>query len=102
MITGHGDPTAPILTTGHAVTRVDDDLPQVVADTVTHLLDKPRARGWIHLFSAAIAVLAGAAVAFAVMCAAVVVLTQTSPATMKADAPSAEAEVLSEQGEGTR
>ena len=38
-------------------------------------------------FTADGAVLAGAAVAFAVMCAGVVLLTQTSPATMKADTP---------------
>jgi hypothetical protein len=36
-------------------------------------------------FTADAAVLAVAAVAFAVMCAAVVLLTQTAPATMKAD-----------------
>ena len=53
-------------------------------------------------FTSDAAVLAGAAVAFAVMCGAVVLLTQTSPATMKADAAAADAEVLSEQGEGTR
>ncbi len=46
---------------GQAATRVYDDLPQVVADTVANLLDKPRARGWIHLFSAATAIVAGAA-----------------------------------------
>jgi hemolysin III len=41
--------------------RVDDDLPQVIADTVTDLLAKPRARGWIHLVSAATATVGGAA-----------------------------------------
>ena len=61
MITGQAHPTGPVLTSGHAATRVDDDLPQVVADTVTDLLGKPRARGWIHLFSAATAMVAGAA-----------------------------------------
>jgi hemolysin III len=40
--------------------RVDGDLPQVLAGIVTDLLDKPRARGWIHLVSAATAVVAGA------------------------------------------
>jgi len=38
-------------------------------------------------FTSDAAVLAVAAVAFAVMCAAVVLLTQTAPATMKADIP---------------
>lgn len=40
---------------------VDGDLPQVLADIVTDRLDKPRARGWIHLVSAAAGVVAGAA-----------------------------------------
>ena len=53
-------------------------------------------------FTSDAAVLAGAAIAFAVMCFGVVLLTQTSPATMKADAATADAEVLSEPGEGTR
>jgi hemolysin III len=44
-----------------AAAGVDGDLPQVLADIVTDLLDKPRARGWIHVFSAAAAVVAGAA-----------------------------------------
>jgi hemolysin III len=35
-------------------------VPQVVADTVDDLLGRPSARGWIHLFSAATAVVAGA------------------------------------------
>jgi hypothetical protein len=38
-------------------------------------------------FTSDAAVLAVAAVAFAVMCAGVVLLTQTAPATMKADIP---------------
>jgi hemolysin III len=44
-----------------AAAGVDEDLPQVLAEIVTDLLGKPRARGWIHLFSAATAVVAGAA-----------------------------------------
>jgi hemolysin III len=40
---------------------VDDDLPLVVADTIADLLHKPRARGWIHFYSAVIAIVAGAA-----------------------------------------
>jgi hemolysin III len=42
-------------------TGVDDDLPQVLVETVTDLLGKPRARGWIHLCSAALFIVAGAA-----------------------------------------
>jgi drug/metabolite transporter (DMT)-like permease len=42
-------------------------------------------------FTSDAAVLAAAAVAFAVMCAGVVLLTQTTPATMNADAPEADA-----------
>ena len=44
-----------------AARSADDDLPQVLADTVTDFLGKPRARGWIHLCSAASAIVAGAA-----------------------------------------
>jgi hemolysin III len=43
------------------IDAADDDLPQVLADTVTNFLGKPRARGWIHLCSAATAIVAGAA-----------------------------------------
>lgn len=46
---------------GAAEATVDDDLPQVVADTVTDLLGRPRLRGWIHLCSAAVFIVAGAA-----------------------------------------
>lgn len=38
----------------------DDDLPQVLADTVTDLLHTPRARGLIHVVCAATAIVAGA------------------------------------------
>ena len=44
-----------------AARSADEDLPEVLADTVTNVLGKPRARGWIHLCSAAIAIVAGAA-----------------------------------------
>ncbi|RWA20669.1 membrane protein [Mycolicibacterium brumae DSM 44177] len=36
------------------------DLPEAIADGVAQFLGKPRARGWIHLYSAIIATLAGA------------------------------------------
>jgi hemolysin III len=45
------DPVAPVV----------DDLPQGLADTVADLIGKPRARGWIHLCSAATATVGGLA-----------------------------------------
>ncbi|ULE33454.1 hemolysin III family protein [Mycobacterium sp. IDR2000157661] len=45
---------------------VDDGLPLALADAVPDLLDAPRARGWIHLYSAAVfAVIAAALVPIA-------------------------------------
>jgi hemolysin III len=41
---------------GHA-----EDLPEAFADGVALFLGKPRARGWIHVYSAAVAIVAGAA-----------------------------------------
>ncbi|GAA2534048.1 PAQR family membrane homeostasis protein TrhA [Mycolicibacterium diernhoferi] len=38
-----------------------EDLPEAVADGVAQLLGRPRARGWIHLYSAIVAFIAGAA-----------------------------------------
>lgn len=61
VITGHADPAVPIFASSQPVTTADDDLPQVVADPIAALLGKPRARGWIHLCSAATAIVAGAA-----------------------------------------
>ncbi len=63
------DMPAPVFVAGHAAafdTPVGaaegaDDLPRAVADTITDLLDRPRARGWIHFYSAATAIVAGAA-----------------------------------------
>jgi hemolysin III len=37
------------------------DLPEAIADSVARLIGKPRARGWIHVYSAIIAIFAGAA-----------------------------------------
>lgn len=61
VISGQADPTAPASAGSRAATGADDDLPQALADSITDLLHKPRARGWIHLCSAAIAIVAGAA-----------------------------------------
>src|SRR6478735_657293 len=38
-----------------------EDLPEAVADGVAQFLGKPRARGWIHVYSAIVATIAGAA-----------------------------------------
>jgi hemolysin III len=38
-----------------------EDLPEALADGVAQFLGRPRARGWIHLYSAIVAVIAGAA-----------------------------------------
>jgi hemolysin III len=37
-----------------------EDLPEALADGVAQFLGRPRARGWIHLYSAIVAVIAGA------------------------------------------
>jgi hemolysin III len=37
-----------------------EDLPEAVVDSVAEILGKPRARGWIHLYSAVVALIAGA------------------------------------------
>src|SRR6516164_7157081 len=42
-------------TTTHA-----EDLPEAVVDGVAEVLRKPRARGWIHVYAAAVAIIAGA------------------------------------------
>jgi hemolysin III len=44
-----------------AARREAEDLPEAVADGVAQFLGRPRARGWIHLYSAIVAVIAGAA-----------------------------------------
>ena len=38
-----------------------EDFPEAIAEGVSQFLGKPRARGWIHLYSAVVAVFAGAA-----------------------------------------
>ena len=37
-----------------------EDFPEAVVDELAHLLHKPRARGWIHVYSAVVAAIAGA------------------------------------------
>jgi len=41
--------------------HVAEDLPEAVADGVAQFLRKPRLRGWIHVYAAAVAIVAGAA-----------------------------------------
>ncbi|MET0900140.1 MAG: hemolysin III family protein [Mycobacterium sp.] len=40
---------------------VAEDLPEAIADGVAEFFGRPRARGWIHLYSAIVAVICGAA-----------------------------------------
>jgi hemolysin III len=61
VIIGDAQAALPAVTPCRVDASADDDLPQVLADTVTDLLGKPRARGWIHLCSAAVFIVAGAA-----------------------------------------
>ncbi|CAN5486990.1 hemolysin III family protein [soil metagenome] len=51
---------APTLVPG-AVTPAAHDLPHALVDTITEVLGRPRARGWIHLCLAAVAIFAGTA-----------------------------------------
>jgi hemolysin III len=44
-----------------SVTTVVEEFAEHLVEGVTHVLGKPRARGWIHAYSAAVAVVAGAA-----------------------------------------
>lgn len=57
--------TTPIDTTDSdpptSTRREAEDLPEALADGVAQILGRPRARGWIHLYSAIVAVIAGAA-----------------------------------------
>jgi len=48
------------MTTGAAGTAAED-LPEAVVDSVAQLIGKPRARGWIHVYSAFVAAVAGLA-----------------------------------------
>jgi len=61
VIIGQANPKVPPVASSRAARSADDDLPQALADTVANFLGKPRARGWIHLCSAATAIVAGAA-----------------------------------------
>src|SRR5215211_7502781 len=60
-----GDMTADIDTVeparSHSPTALAEDFPEAVVDSVAHVLHKPRARGWIHVYAAVIALVAGAA-----------------------------------------
>jgi hemolysin III len=56
-----GDPAAHPAAEPRARDHSDDDLPQFVADSITDLLHRPRARGLIHLVAAAVAIVGGGA-----------------------------------------
>ncbi len=36
-----------------------EDFPEAVVDRVAHAIGKPRVRGWIHVYSAVVALIAG-------------------------------------------
>ncbi|MDT5338989.1 MAG: hemolysin [Mycobacterium sp.] len=61
MITGSAKAAPAVDDDIPAILRGDDDLPQVLADTVTDFFHVPRARGLIHTVCAIGAILAGAA-----------------------------------------
>jgi hemolysin III len=61
MITGAAKPKLGASQLTPAILRGDDDLPQVLADTVTDFFHAPRARGLIHLVCAICAIVAGGA-----------------------------------------
>jgi hemolysin III len=61
VIIGDAEALLPALSHSQSAPSADDDLPQVLADTVTEFLGVPRARGWIHLCSAAVFIVTGAA-----------------------------------------
>ena len=61
MIIGDAEAAVTASTPSRVAANDDDDLPQVLVDTVTDLLGKPRARGWIHVCSAVVFIVAGAA-----------------------------------------
>ena len=46
---------------GSSDNRDPEDFPEAVVDAAVEFLGKPRARGWIHVYSAVIAAIAGAA-----------------------------------------
>ena len=45
---------------GTATAHRAEDFPEAVADGVAQVLAKPRARGWIHVYAATVAIIAGA------------------------------------------
>jgi hemolysin III len=54
-------PSAPIdADNNRATKRAAEDFPEAVADGVANFFGKPRARGWIHFYSAIVAVICGA------------------------------------------
>jgi hemolysin III len=60
MITGSAEAELAAAQETPEILRGDDDLPQVLGDTVTDFFHAPRARGLIHAVCAATAIIAGA------------------------------------------
>jgi hemolysin III len=60
MITGSAEAELAAAQETPEILRGDDDLPQVLGDTVTDFFHAPRARGLIHVVCAATAIIAGA------------------------------------------
>ena len=56
-----------------ATTTHAEDFPEAVVDGVAGVLAKPRARGWIHVYAAVVAILTAALLALA-SCAVMVVM----------------------------
>src|SRR5512139_2105785 len=52
---------SPSLKPSQSQTTHAEDFPEAVADAAAHFLHKPRLRGWIHVYGAAVAIIAGAA-----------------------------------------
>jgi hemolysin III len=53
--------TAPIDSDrAHTTTEHEEDFPEAVVDSVAYFIGKPRARGWIHVYSAIVALICGA------------------------------------------
>jgi hemolysin III len=61
VITGDAAAALPARAHSRAAASADDDLPHVLANAVTDVLGRPLARGWIHLCSAPVFTVAGAA-----------------------------------------
>jgi len=55
----------PATKTSATIGAAAEDFPEAVVDGLSGFLGKPRARGWIHVYAAAVATIAGAALVWA-------------------------------------